>query len=138
MFGTGMGTAFFKLMSDLYASVETKNFINSKVVLADWIFTTPSVIIQPITGIWLLVIMKIPFTTNWVIYSFVLYAIAGLCWLPVLFMQMSMLKITKQALKESKELPKRYFSYVMIWSILGFIAFWAMLMIVYLMVFKPL
>ena len=137
MFGTGMGTAFFKFTSDLFADMKTRDFINHKVVLADWIFTTPSIFISPITGVSLLFVMNISLSTTWVIWSFVFYMIAGLCWLPAVYMQLSMHKMTKQALKDSSELPEKYYLYIKIWAVLGFIAFCAMIAIVLLMVFKP-
>ncbi|HRE31173.1 MAG TPA: DUF2269 family protein, partial [Candidatus Berkiella sp.] len=51
LFGTGIGTAFFMLMAYLSGNIATIKQITRHVVLADWIFTTPSVILQPITGI---------------------------------------------------------------------------------------
>src|SRR3954452_9981662 len=55
LFGTGLGTAFHGLASNLSGDVRAIAVANRNVVLADWLFTTPAVIVQPVTGIWLAV-----------------------------------------------------------------------------------
>jgi len=57
------------------------------VMKADWWFTTPAVIFQPLSGLWMLHYMGMPFTWDgawlWVKWTLALYALAGACWLPV-------------------------------------------------------
>ena len=46
LFGTGMGTAFFMLKAYLSANDEAMAVTTRSVVMADWIFTTPAVVMQ--------------------------------------------------------------------------------------------
>ena len=50
LFGTGIGTAFFKWMTDRSLDVRAIRIVNQRTVLADWLFTTPAIILQPSTG----------------------------------------------------------------------------------------
>lgn len=137
LFGTGLGTAFHGLASNLSKDVRAIAVANRNVVLADWLFTTPAVIIQPVTGIWLAVRYGWPLTTGWIVATLVLYAIAGACWLPVVYLQMQMRNMAVEAVATGSNLPDRYFRFFRIWFALGVPAFAAMIAIVALMVFKP-
>ena len=90
LFGTGLGSAWYKWMADRSGDVKHIAATNRQVVIADWLFTTPTIIIQPLTGIGMLLLMDVPLTTPWVLWSLVLYFIAGACWLPVVWLQIKM------------------------------------------------
>ncbi|MCF6288055.1 MAG: DUF2269 domain-containing protein [Proteobacteria bacterium] len=136
LFGTGLGSAFYKWMADCNGNIDNIAITNKNVVLADWLFTTPTVIWQPISGIWMATIIGLPLSTPWLIYSIILYVIAGLCWLPVVFLQIKMQKMSALALQKQTPLPPLYWQYARIWFILGIPAFIAMMLVVFLMVFK--
>lgn len=136
LFGTGLGSAWYKWMADRSGRVEHIATTNRQVVLADWLFTTPTIVLQPVTGIAMLHIIGLPFTTPWVLASVVLYVIAGACWIPVVWLQIRMRQLSAQALRDAMVLPEQYWSYVRWWFWLGVPAFTAMLAIVVLMVFK--
>jgi uncharacterized membrane protein len=137
LFGTGLGTAFHGLASNLSRDVRAIAVANRNVVLADWLFTTPTVIIQPVTGIWLALEQGWPLTTGWILWSLGLYALAGACWLPVVWLQLRMRRMADKAVAAGTELPPLYHRYFRIWFALGWPAFAAMVAIVGLMVFKP-
>lgn len=136
LFGTGLGSAFYKWMADRSRNVTHISIVNRHVVLADWLFTTPTIVIQPVTGIWMLYQINIPLTTPWVLSSLVLYAIAGMCWLPVVWLQIRMQKLSEQAVLKNTDLDDEYWRYARIWFYLGIPAFIAMVAIVLLMVMK--
>jgi uncharacterized membrane protein len=137
LFGTGLGTAFHGMASNLSRDVRAIAVANRNVVLADWLFTTPTVIIQPITGIWLATEQGWPLTSGWIDWTFALYALAGACWLPVVWLQIRMHRMSKEAVAAGTDLPPLYRRYFRIWFALGWPAFTAMVAIVGLMVFKP-
>jgi uncharacterized membrane protein len=136
LFGTGLGSAFYKWMADRSRNVTHIAIVNKHVVLADWLFTTPTVLIQPITGIWMLYLIHIPLTTSWVVISLALYALAGLCWIPVVWLQIRMQKLAQLAVEQKTDLDSQYWRYARIWFYLGIPAFTAMVFIVLLMVMK--
>ncbi|MEY2690650.1 MAG: hypothetical protein RL375_4850, partial [Pseudomonadota bacterium] len=90
LFGTGLGSAYYKWMADRSGHVAHIAVTNRHVVLADWLFTTPTVILQPLTGLWMAHLAGWPLSTPWIAASLVLYALAGLCWLPVVWLQIRM------------------------------------------------
>ena len=136
LFGTGFGSAFYKWMADQSGNIQHIAITNRHVVLADWIFTTPTIIIQPLTGWWLASLSGLPLSTPWIATSLGLYILAGLCWIPVVYLQIAMQKMAQQALSSATHLPKRYWTYTRLWLSLGIPAFGAMMIIVLLMVHK--
>ncbi len=137
LFGTGLGTAFHGMASNLSKDVRAIAVANRNVVVADWLFTTPTVVIQPVTGIWLALVQGWSLTAGWIVWSLALYALAGACWLPVVWLQLRMHRMAKEAVATGTDLPPLYRRYFRIWFALGWPAFAAMVAIVGLMVFKP-
>ena len=136
LFGTGLGSAFYKWMADRSGNVTHIAVCNRHVVLADWLFTTPTVIIQPLSGLTMLQLSGLPVTTPWVLASLVLYAVAGLCWLPVVWLQLRMRQLAEHASRQGQPLPAVYWQLASWWFWLGVPAFAAMVLVVALMVFK--
>ena len=137
LFGTGLGSAFYKWMADRSGNLAHIAVTNRIVVLADWLFTTPTVIIQPLTGLWMVHLLQLPLSTPWIWLSLLLYGLAGACWLPVVWLQIRMRELANQALTQQTRLPTLYWQYARLWFWLGVPAFIAMLAVVFLMVFKP-
>ncbi len=137
LFGTGLGSAFYKYFTDRSGNPAAIATTNRLVVLADWLFTTPTVIIQPLTGFALLHIMGIAWDSTWISATLLLYILAGGCWLPVVWLQIRMRDISLHALQHGQPLPLLYHRYRRAWFWLGVPAFGAMVIIVLLMVFKP-
>ncbi|CAO3380194.1 DUF2269 family protein [Azospirillum argentinense] len=137
LFGTGLGTAFHGMASNLSKDVRAIAVANRNVVLADWLFTTPTVLIQPVSGLWLALEQGWPLSSGWIVLTLVLYAIAGACWLPVVWLQIRMRRMAEDAVTAGTPLPPLYRRYFRIWFALGWPAFAAMVAIVGLMVFKP-
>jgi uncharacterized membrane protein len=71
--------------------------VNRKVVLADWLFTTPAVIIRPVTGIWMAHLAGLPLETPWLAASLGLYLLVGACLLPVVWLQLRMHALVRDA-----------------------------------------
>lgn len=137
MFGTGLGTAFYKWTTDRSGDVRSIAVVMERVVLADWLFTTPTAIIQPITGLWMVHLAGWPLTQGWAMWAIGLYMLAGVCWIPVVFQQIEMLRLSRIASQQGVALPQRYWHLCRYWIWLGVIAFSAMMAVYGLMVFKP-
>ena len=137
LLGTGFGTAYFMFFANRTKDVAAQAVIARLVVRADWWFTTPTVIIQPATGLWLAHAAGTPLSTPWLAASLVLYALAGVCWIPVVWLQLRMLAIANESARLGVELPRVYWQFSRWWERLGYPAFAAMLIVTYLMVVKP-
>lgn len=136
--GVGFGTAFYKWMIDRSGEVRSIAHMGRLVVLADWLFTTPAILLQPLTGLWMLHLAGYSLSSTWIAWTLLLYALAGVCWLPVVWLQYRMRALAAAALAADQALPASYWRYARIWFWLGIPAFFAMLAIYALMVFKPL
>lgn len=136
LFGTGLGSAFYKWMADRSGQLAHIAVTNRHVVLADWLFTTPTVIFQPLSGLWMAHLAGWPLGTPWIALSLGLYALAGACWLPVVWLQIRMQALAETALAGHTALPPAYWRLARAWFWLGVPAFSAMVLVVVLMVSK--
>lgn len=76
-------------------------------------------------------------TERWLLASLALYAIAGLFWIPVIFMQIEMRDLARKAVEQRGALPERYFVLFRRWFAFGFPGFGATMLILWLMIAKP-
>lgn len=136
LLGTGLGIAFFKWAADRSGNVQAIRIVGERVVWADWCFTTPAVVLQPVTGIMLAQIAGFPLMSSWLKYAIVLYVIAGACWIPVVWLQLKMRDLARSAANEGKPLDAAYWRYARLWFWLGVPAFTAVIATFALMVFK--
>lgn len=135
--GTGFGSAFYLFFANRSTSLEARAVIARLVVRADLWFTTPAVIVQPLSGAWLAHAAGWPLATPWLAASIALYLLAGACWLPVLWLQLRMAREVEAALAEGRPLSPQYPRWQAAWERLGYPAFAAMLAVFFLMVNKP-
>jgi uncharacterized membrane protein len=135
--GTGSGIAFFMLMAHLSRDVTFVARTASVVVLADMMFTLSAVIAQPVSGGLLMMMSSTSLTEGWLATSLVLYAVAGLFWVPVIFMQMEMRDLARVAAEKSQPLPPRYLVLFRRWFLFGIPGFGSVMIILYLMIAKP-
>jgi uncharacterized membrane protein len=137
LFGTGLGSAFYMFFASRTRDVRAMAVVVRYVVIADWAFTTPTIILQPLTGFYLVRIAGFPLTSKWIVGSIVLYFVAGACWLPVVWMQMRMRNMAQQAAASGSALSVQYWRFMRWWVALGIVAFLALVAVFYLMVAKP-
>lgn len=138
LFGTGVGSAFYMFFTSRTRDPHAVATVAKYVVIADWVFTTPTVIFQPLSGFYLLHLGGMPLAMPWILWSIALYLLAGACWLPVVWMQIRMREMAREAAQAGRELPPRYWQYLRIWTALGVVAFGSLVVVFYLMVAKPM
>jgi uncharacterized membrane protein len=137
LFGTGLGIAFFKWIADRTGNVPAIRVVSEKVVLADWLFTLPAIIVQALTGFALARLAGYPLSHGWLAWSIALFILAGACWIPVLWLQVRMRNLTRTSELERRPVPAAYRTYARIWFWLGIPAFAAVLLVFWMMVVKP-
>lgn len=137
LFGTGAGIAFFMLRAHASGNPATVAAVARIVVLADYVFTATAVIVQPISGLVLIVMQGYRLTEPWLMVAYGLYLLTGVCWLPVVAIQLRLKRLAEQAVAEGGPLPGTYHRLYRIWFMLGWPAFAAVLGIYWLMIAKP-
>lgn len=137
LLGTGAGIAFFMVMAHRTRDPKIIAHTASIVVIADWLFTASAVVAQPVTGVLLALETGWPLTEGWIVAALVLYVIVGAFWLPVIWIQKRMRDLARGAAAAGAALPERYFQLYRIWFVCGFPAFFAVLVIFWLMIARP-
>lgn len=137
LLGTGIGIAFFMLRASFSENNVEKLYAARNTVLADMIFTLPAVIIQPATGAWLVWYAGFDWTARWLVITYLLYVIAGLCWLLVVWIQIQLKQMLIKSTADITPLPARYNRLFWLWFALGWPAFVSLVTIFFLMVMKP-
>ncbi|MDO5623605.1 MAG: DUF2269 domain-containing protein [Pseudomonadota bacterium] len=137
MVGTGFGSAFYMFFANRSGNVAAQAVVSRLVVRADTWFTTPAVVVQPVTGLWMAHLAGWPLATPWLATSIALYLLAGACWLPVVWLQVRMARLAGAAAAQGARLPAEYTRLQAWWEALGYPAFIAMLAVYWLMVSKP-
>ncbi|MGJ4901904.1 DUF2269 domain-containing protein [Bradyrhizobium sp. HKCCYLS2058] len=135
--GTGTGIAFFMLMAHLSGEAAFIARTAGVVVIADMLFTLSAVLLQPITGGTLMWLSSTAVTDGWLLTSLALYAVAGLFWVPVIFMQIELRDLARLADIGAEKLPPRYFIVFRRWFLCGIPGFGAVMAILWLMIAKP-
>ncbi len=133
LFGTGLGSAFYLFMAYQSNKIDVMAETNRMVVIADYCFTSPTIIIQLVTGLYLMKHIGIEWTSTWGLSVLGLYLFVGACWLPVVWLQ---IKLRNRA-KELKSPDTQYKRTMKIWMLLGLLAFPAVIILYIFMVFKP-
>ena len=137
LFGTGIGIAFFMFQTYCTDNIYEKSYAVRNTVLADYIFTAPAVLLQPATGFWLVWQGGYGWSESWLVSTYIIYIIAGLCWLPVVWIQIRLKNIIAESVQRKTALPPRYYTLFKAWFILGWPAFIGLVVVFFLMVFKP-
>ncbi|MBR0934981.1 DUF2269 domain-containing protein [Bradyrhizobium jicamae] len=135
--GTGTGIAFFMLMAHRTGDAAFIARTAATVVIADMIFTLSAVLLQPVSGGVLMALSATGIAERWLLASLALYAVAGLFWVPVIFMQIEMRNLARMAAEKNQPLPPRYFALFRRWFLFGIPGFGSVMIILWLMIAKP-
>jgi len=135
--GTGTGIAFFMLMAHRSRDAAFVARTAATVVTADMLFTLSAVLLQPVTGGLLMQMSATSLAERWLVTSLALYAVAGLFWVPVIFMQIEMRDLARAAVAQDGPLPPRYFVLFRRWFLFGIPGFGSVMLILWLMIAKP-
>lgn len=137
LFGTGLGTALQMWLAHLHRDPRAIAVVARNVVLVDWLFTATSGAVQPVSGALLVTLSGIDPFESWLVASYLLYAVAAVCWFPVVWLQTRVRDIAADAVRHETQLPPEYDRYMRAWFWLGWPAFSSLLAIFALMVMRP-
>lgn len=135
--GTGTGIAFFMLMAHRSGDAAFIARTATTVVIADMLFTLSAVVLQPLSGGLLMALSATSLAEHWLMTSLGLYAVAGLSWIPVVFLQIEMRNLARAAVAQGQPLPPRYFALFRRWFMFGIPGFGSVMIILWLMIAKP-
>jgi uncharacterized membrane protein len=137
LFGTGLGIAFFKWITDRTGNTGAIRVVSEKVVLADWLFTLPAICVQAATGVALAKLLGYPLFRGWLAWAILLFCLAGICWIAVVWLQLRMRDLARMSERESAPMGALYRTYARVWFWLGVPAFVSVVLVFWLMIAKP-
>ena len=108
------------------------------IILADRLFTIPSIVVLVAAGVATAIAEHIPIlATGWILWSIVLFVLAGIAFGPVARAQRQMEAAASEAVKTGTLDESRYRASSASWNLWGLIALLAPAIAVALMVLKP-
>ena len=141
LLGAGLAIAFFCWFgyrrAIKSAEIVSLRAILRLTVIADAWLTAPAVVIQAVSGIVLMNMLGWPMVSAWSIAAWGLFILVGLCWLPVVAIQIMLNREAGRA-SSVEALPVRFHRWFNLWFALGVPTFTAVVLLFYLMVAKPL
>lgn len=137
LFGTGAGIAFFMLMGCRSADFAARRFAAGMTVKADFLFTLPAAIVQPLTGFWMVWTAGYAWNELWLVVTYALYALAALCWFPVVALQIGMKRMLDDQARSQPFDQAAFDRCFRWWFALGWPAFGGLVVVFWLMVAKP-
>ena len=137
LFGTGLGTAFHLFATHLRGDVSAIAVAARNTVIADWLFTAISGVVQPLTGLLMIQMARYDYFESWLVATYAFYAVAVACWLKVVQLQYRIREYAIGAVERGECLPREYHRAMKLWFILGWPAFASLVIVMALMVMKP-
>lgn len=137
LFGTGLGTALHMWLAHLRRDPRAIAVVARNVVLVDWLFTATSGVVQPLSGFGPVSLGGGDLFEPWLVASYLLYAVAAMCWIPVVRLQTRIRDIAAAAVDGETPLPPEYDRCMRAWFWLGWPAFVSLLGVFALMVMRP-
>lgn len=141
LLGTGLGIAFFCWFgyrnSMRSGDLGALRLVLKLTVLADGWLTAPAVIFQAASGVVLMKHLGWPMSSSWSLAVWTLFVFVGLCWLPVVAIQVVLGRAAERA-SVIGSLPVHFAGLFRWWFALGVPAFCAVVLLFYFMVAKPL
>ncbi len=135
--GNIITAAFWKIRADVKGDAALIHSAAKNVMLADFVFTLPGLILIIVSGALMAAEAGYPMSGfNWLTLSLILFALTGVLWLGVLLpIQRGMIRLSAQAL-QSGVIPKAYRRASLYWAVFGTIATLLPVAILYLMITK--
>jgi len=137
LFGFGAGTAWYFWNAHLTGDPALIARVGRMVVKADWIFTGTSGIVQPASGLMLVHLLGYSMFEPWLVATYGLYALAFLCWAPVVWLQIKATRLAEASIMSGARLGADYSNTMRMWFALGWPAFIGLMGVFWLMVAKP-
>ena len=138
LLGAGLGIAFFMFTANCTRHPGVIAVTTRIAVVANLTFITAGMAVLLLSG-WALAraIGLFPLEESWIVLSMFLYLFVLLCWLPVVFIQIRMRNLAREAAMTTKKLSDEYRRLFVAWFCLGWPALAAVVAIFALMVWQP-
>jgi uncharacterized membrane protein len=86
------------------------------VVIADFLFTASAVLVQPTSGVGLVLLQGYRWSEPWLVWTYGLYVLTGALWLPVVWIQWKAARLAKAAQASGARWPDGIDTLMRAWS----------------------
>ena len=135
-FGAGLVIVHWKVRADRSQDVSLITWTHREIIRADRLYVVPSIIISPLTGLYLLYTYGLPWTAPWIVAGTAAYLFATGCGLYATHLQREMLAVAERAAAAGRAIPERFHRLTRTWALLGYPAALATLFVFWSMVTK--
>jgi uncharacterized membrane protein len=130
-------TAFWKVLADMTRNPVLIAYACRAVIIADWLFTLPGIVLTLVGGIGISLMGEWPlFEVSWLSWSVLWFVIAGILWMVFLIPLQIRQNRAAKIFAETGVIPDTYWRDARAWITIGLIATIPLLIILYLMVVK--
>jgi uncharacterized membrane protein len=137
LIGVGAGSTFFVWYMHRSRDIGAISIATRAALLVEWWIVIPTVVVQPLTGLWMLEIHGRPVQQPWVTTALVLFGIAGVVWAATLVFKLRLRKLSHAAIEHGRPLAPNYHRVLSWWLALWWTLFALTLAILALMVWRP-
>ncbi|MDH4607841.1 DUF2269 family protein [Pseudomonas sp. BN102] len=138
LFGTALGGLFFARRAWKSGDLRQIDATFASLVRLELWFVASSALLLPLSGLVLAKVAGWPLGQLWLLWSAGLYLLAAFCWLPLLWLQVRIRNLARQALRDGTPLAPRAAGHVALHSRLAVLALVLLTAVYTLMVGKPL
>lgn len=136
MFGVGIGAFWFMETAVRSGSPAAIAVTTRNAVRAEWFLAAPVAVIQPLSGYLLMLQLGYSLRSAWFIAVALLYIVAGMCWVYLVKAELRMRELAELH-SAAAAMPAAFDSLMLRWRRLAVGAFTGVLLIFWLMVFRP-
>jgi len=136
--GNVMTAAFWKIKAELAGDIAHLHKVTKNVMLADYIFTLPGIVLIVITGV--IMTLQLGYSLaelNWLTAAIALFAVTGLIWVSILIpCQLRMIRESHLSMRDNTLTPE-YRKASRRWDVFGVIATLLPIATLFFMMAKP-
>ena len=137
LIGVGAGTAFFLWYTHRSGEIGAIRIATRAALLVEWWIIVPTVVLQPLTGFWMLDVDGQALQQPWTVAALLLFSVAGVVWVPAVALKIRMHNFARAAAERRLPLPPEFHRWMHWWLALWWTIFLLTLAILALMVFRP-
>ena len=138
LFGAALGCLFLAWQALRSREPRVVEVLFSRLIRVETWLIAPAAVLLPLGGLALAKVAGWPLSQLWLLWSAGLYGLAGLCWLPLLWLQVRIRNQARQALRDGATLASETVSHMALRLKLSGLALVILAGIFALMVLKPL
>jgi uncharacterized membrane protein len=137
LLGMGLASVVQLWAAHRSGSARAAAVVAGTVLKTGWMVILPLGLLQPVTGLALVIVTRTPIDSSWLVTSYGLYLVAFACWIWALILQTQVRDLAQESAIADTPLRYGYYQAMRTWRLLPWPAFTALGLVFLLMIAKP-